>query len=77
MPDTAAIGEAFADLRETLALDGFALSWKLSEETRANGEIAAGSASCADCLVPAPVLEAILRTPLSATPFELAEVRLP
>ena len=77
MPDTAVIDEALADLREMLASDDYVVNWDLVGEDRVNVEVAAGSESCADCLVPAPVLEAIVRNALAATPFELAGVRLP
>jgi len=77
MPDTAVIDAALADLREMLASDDYLLNWHLVGEDRVAVEVAPGSDSCEDCLVPAPVLETIVRTALGDTPFELDSVRLP
>ena len=77
MPDTAVIDTALADLREMLASDDYLLNWHLVGEDRVAIEVAPGSDACADCLVPGPVMETIVRTALSSTPFELEGVRMP
>lgn len=73
-----------ADLRTALAAptqmlesDGFEATWEVDEGNGVHFTVLAGSAECQDCLVPKPVMEAIIGDALAGTPWALAEVTLP
>ncbi len=85
---TEQIDGALQGLREGLNADGYDIEWTLAAGDPAGdpaadpaGEVAirvvAGPDACADCLVPAPVMQAIMSEALSATPFRVASVQLP
>ncbi|WP_220449324.1 hypothetical protein [Nonomuraea longispora] len=73
----AVLDRAFEKFRELMASDGYALSWTLTGGNRVVVEIVAGADACADCLVPLPVMEAIMSDALEPTPYTLDRVVLP
>jgi hypothetical protein len=72
-----ALGGALRKFRDVLAADGYTLDWSLTGEDRVTVRILAGEDACADCLVPLPVMEAIMSDALSATPYTLDQIVLP
>jgi len=74
---TATLDEALGRFREMLASDGYSLSWSPSEENRLVVKIEAGPDACADCLVPLPVMQAIISDALAPTPYTLDHIVLP
>jgi hypothetical protein len=73
-----------AELRSALAApthmlesDGFEASWEVDAANGVHFTVLPGSAECQDCLVPKPVMEAIIGDALDGTPWSLAEVTLP
>ena len=72
-----AVDEALQQFRDMLASDGYLLSWSESGDEKVVVEIAAGEDACADCLVPLPVMEAIMSKALEPTPYTLDHVILP
>lgn len=76
-PEVASVDTALRQIRDTMASDGYELTWSESGGQRIVVRIAAGPDACADCLAPRPVLEAILSDALSSTPRELEQVMLP
>lgn len=70
------IDEALADVVAVLDRDGFTSEW---EDTDAGlvFRVGAGTAECADCLVPKSVLELIVSNALAGTGRTLARVELP
>jgi hypothetical protein len=73
-----------ADLRTALAAptqmlesDGFEATWEVDAANGVHFTVSPGSAECQDCLVPKPVMEAILTDALDGTPWSVAEVTLP
>lgn len=76
--DTAAVlTTALADVREMLERDGFVADWHLDGSGGVRFRVLAGSAACHDCLVPKPVMEAILGDALDGTPYTITGVELP
>lgn len=73
----AVVDDALAQFREMLASDGYLLSWSHAGDEKVVVEIAAGEDACADCLVPLPVMEAIMSNALAPTPYSLDHVILP
>jgi hypothetical protein len=72
------VEEALAPFTEMMAADGYALRWDAGDETdRIVVRIEATEGACADCLVPLPVMEAIMSQALEPTPFALDHVVLP
>ena len=57
--------------------DGFVLHWSATEEQKVVVRIDATDSACADCLVPLPVMEAIMASALASTPYTLDKVILP
>lgn len=74
---SAAVDTALQQFRELLAADGYALTWTNPAEDRVVVQVEAGAEACADCLVPRPVMEAIMSEALEATPYRLDRVVLP
>ncbi|MDF2574632.1 MAG: hypothetical protein K0S05_1544 [Agromyces sp.] len=72
-----AVDEALQQFRDMLASDGYLLSWSEAGDEKVVVEIAAGEDACADCLVPLPVMEAIMSKALEPTPYTLDHVILP
>ncbi len=77
MVGTGEVDGALKELREMLASDGYLVSWEESAPSTVAIRIEAGADACADCLVPQPVLEAILGQALAATPYSLGSVEMP
>ena len=73
----AAVDDALQQFRDMLASDGYLLSWSDAGDERVVVEIAAGEDACADCLVPLPVMEAIMSKALEPTSYSLDHVILP
>ena len=76
MSDTALDG-ALQGFRDMLASDGYELRWSLSSPDRVVVQILAGPDACADCLVPRPLMEAIMSDALAPTPYALDRIVLP
>lgn len=72
-----AVDDALQQFRAMLASDGYLLSWSDAGDERVVVEIAAGEDACADCLVPLPVMEAIMSKALEPTRYSLDHVILP
>jgi hypothetical protein len=68
---------ALAGPTEMLASDGFEATWEVDEANGVHFTVRPGSAACQDCLVPKPVMAAIIGDALAGTPWSLAEVTLP
>lgn len=68
---------ALSKFRDTLAADGYQLGWSLEDAGRVVIRITAGAGACADCLVPLPVMEAIMSDALAPTPYTLGRIELP
>jgi hypothetical protein len=75
-PDPALDG-ALQKFRDVLAADGYTLEWSVTGGDRVTVRIVAGAGACADCLVPLPVMEAIMSDALGATPYTLERIVLP
>ncbi len=73
----AALDGALQGFRDVLAADGYDLQWSLTGPDRVVVEIRAGADACADCLVPLPVMEAIMSDALAPTPYALDHIVLP
>jgi len=71
------LDEALGKFREMLASDGYDLSWELSAHDRVVVQIEAGPEACEDCLVPLPIMEAIMSDALAPTPYTLDHIVLP
>jgi hypothetical protein len=76
-PAPTVLDGALQGFRDVLAADGYELSWSLTGQDRVVVRILAGPDACADCLVPLPVMEAIMSDALGPTPYELDHVVLP
>ena len=72
-----ALDGALQKFRDVLAADGYTLDWSVSGGDRVTVRIVAGEDACADCLVPLPVMEAIMSDALSATAYTLDHIVLP
>jgi len=73
----AVVDQALEQFRTMLAADGYQLGWTESEPGKLTVNIEAGADACADCLVPQPVMEAMMSQALAETPYELDKVVLP
>lgn len=71
------VDEALAQFTEMMATDGYVLSWTPSGDDRIVVRIDATEGACADCLVPQPVMEAIMNQALEPTPYSIDHVVLP
>ncbi|MFY1637975.1 hypothetical protein ACN27F_32650 [Solwaraspora sp. WMMB335] len=67
---------AFADLVATLGRDGYAAEWELDGDAITFRVLATADA-CAECLVPAPVLEAIVGDAIEGTGYRISRVEMP
>ncbi len=68
---------ALGKFRDMLASDGYDLSWSLTQQDKVVVQIEAGPDACADCLVPLPIMEAIMSDALAPTPYGLDHIVLP
>jgi hypothetical protein len=73
----AALDDALRGFRDTLASDGYTLSWSVTGQDGVVVRIEAGADACADCLVPLPVMETIMSNALEPTPYALDHIVLP
>lgn len=71
------IEEALAEINTFLASDGFTSEWDIDASGAVTFRIGAGDAECPECLVPKPVLEAMLNDALAGTGHPLADVQVP
>jgi hypothetical protein len=69
--------DALQQLRDVLTGDGYDLDWALSTGNQVAVKVIAGPDACADCLVPQPIMAAILTDALLATPYTLESIELP
>jgi hypothetical protein len=69
--------DALQQLRDVVTGDGYDLDWALSPGNQVAIKVVAGPDACADCLVPQPIMAAILTEALSDTPYELESIELP
>lgn len=69
--------DALQQLRDVLTGDGYDLDWALNERNQVSVKVVAGPDACADCLVPQPIMAAILTDALSSTPYQLQSIELP
>ena len=74
---TLSLDSALQRFRDVLAADGYDLRWSVTEPDRVVVEIQAGPEACANCLVPLPVMEAIMSDALAPTPYRLDHIVLP
>jgi hypothetical protein len=77
MSSEGAVDGALGKFRDMLASDGYGLSWSLTEHDKVVVQIEAGPDACADCLVPLPIMEAIMSDALAPTPYGLDHIVLP
>jgi len=76
------VDTALRGLRDVLTADGYDLEWSTVDDTRPDDtrlviRVVAGEEACEDCLVPMPVLEAIMADALDGTPYTVDHVELP
>jgi hypothetical protein len=76
-PQAAGLETAFRRFRDMLASDGYILSWSVTGQDRVIVRIEAGPDACADCLVPLPVMEAVMSDALAPTGYALDHIELP
>ena len=69
--------DALQQLRDVLTGDGYDLDWALNARNEVAVKVIAGPDACADCLVPQPIMAAILSDALSVTPYKLESIELP
>jgi hypothetical protein len=69
--------DALQQLRDVLTGDGYDLDWSLSAGNQVAVKVVAGPDACADCVVPRPIMAAILTEALSDTPYRLESIELP
>ena len=69
--------DALQQLRDVLTGDGYDLDWALNERNQVSVKVIAGPDACADCLVPQPIMAAILKDALNPTPYSLQSIELP
>jgi hypothetical protein len=73
----AELATALAGPTEMLESDGFEATWEVDAAGGVHVTVSPGTAACQDCLVPKPVMEAILSDALAGTRWSLAGVTLP
>ncbi|MQA15382.1 MAG: hypothetical protein GEV09_14785 [Pseudonocardiaceae bacterium] len=71
------LDRAFADVRTMLERDGFGADWDLDDNGGVHFRVIATVSACHECLVPEPVMMAILADALVGTGYEVASVALP
>ena len=69
--------DALQQLRDVLTGDGYDLDWALDARNQVSIKVIAGPDACADCLVPQPIMAAILSDALRTTPYKLESIELP
>lgn len=78
-PATAAqsLDTAFAGVVQTLAADGYHAEWELNDGGVVDFRVRASDEACADCLVPLPVMQAILEGALEGTGWTVGRLDMP
>jgi len=74
---TPTLETALGRFAEMLASDGYRLGWQADDQGKVVVRIEAGPDACADCLVPLPVMQAIISDALAGTPYSLDRIELP
>jgi hypothetical protein len=74
---TEQVDVALRGLRDTLEADGYSLEWSMEEPNQIAIRVLAGADACADCLVPAEMMRAILSNALAQTPYSVGSITLP
>jgi hypothetical protein len=74
---TAMVDDALRPMRDTLAVDGYGLSWSLEAPNQIGIRVFAVSDACEDCLVPEEMMRAIIDGALRETPYTVGSVALP
>lgn len=78
MTDAAtAVDAAMDQFKDMLAADGYSLTWSVTPADKVVVQIVAGPQACEDCLVPLPIMEAIVADALEPTPCTLDHIVLP
>jgi hypothetical protein len=75
--EVATIDAALQGLRDTLAADGYELSWSVEDGNRVGIRVVAGSDACADCLVPPALMRSIVDDELSRIQYRVGSISLP
>ena len=75
--EVAGIDAALKGFRDMMGADGYLLRWESSGPGRIVVTIDATEGACADCLVPQPVMEAIMASALAETSVTVERVVLP
>jgi len=75
--DADKVDSALKELRDMMGADGYLVRWEPVADGRIVVTIDATEDACADCLVPLPVMEAIMSSALEETPYTLDHVVLP
>jgi hypothetical protein len=74
---TEQVDVALRSIRDTLEADGYSLVWSIEEPNQIGVRVVAGADACADCLVPAEIMRAILSNALAQTPYTVGSITLP
>jgi hypothetical protein len=75
--DAAAIDAALQGFRDMMRADGYLLGWEPAGPDAIVVKIEATPEACADCLVPPPVMQAIMSSALESTEVTVDRVVLP
>lgn len=75
--DPAVIDTALQGFRDMMQADGYRMGWQPSGADRIVVTIEATEGACADCLVPEPVMAAIMASALESTSVSVDHVVLP
>lgn len=75
--DTAAVDAALQGFRDMMSADGYLIRWEPSRPDAIVVTIEATDSACADCLVPPPVMQAIMSSALEGTQVTVDRVVLP
>jgi len=75
--DSAAIDAALQGFRDMMQADGYVLGWEAAGPDTIVVKVEATEGACADCLVPEPVMQAIMSSALESTSVTVDRVILP
>jgi hypothetical protein len=75
--DAAAIDAALQGFRDMMSADGYVLGWEAAGPDAIVVKVEATEDACADCLVPEPVMQAIMASALESTSVTVDRVILP
>jgi hypothetical protein len=71
------LDDAFAGVAQTLAADGYHAEWEFADGDVVNFRVSASDEACPDCLVPLPVMQAILEGALEGTGWTVGRIDMP